>query len=113
VKLKFILLFIFLNMSVYFLSCGTTETYINYVSFNDNTYPPQNPSSLVFYNSRIELPEKYIEIGAIKFEGNPNRNDIIKLAAEKGAMVLIREGNNYILFIFPNKVKEQSNGKII
>ncbi len=100
-------------LSFLYLSCATTGTYLNYISFNNQTYPPQNPANLVFYKSRIELPEKYIEIGTIKFEGQPKPIEIKKLAAEKGAMALIKEGNNYILFIFPKKEKGQTDGKII
>ena len=59
------------------------------------------------------MPDKYVEIGALKFEGSPNLQDIIKKAAEVGAMALIKEGNNYILFVFPNKEKGQKNEKSI
>ena len=35
-------------------------------------------------------------MGALKYEGSPDIKDIIKKAAELGAMALIKEGNNYI-----------------
>jgi len=108
-KIIYVLSFL---LSILLFTCSPpVNQYITYVSFDNKSYPPQNSDSLKIYKS--ELPGKYIEIGALKFEDSPELDKIIKKAANIGAMGLIQEGDNYILFIFPNKQKGESDAKTI
>ena len=76
--------------------------------FVNETYPQTNPSEVIIYEDRLQLPSKYLEIGTIKFEGNPKLQDIKRQAAEKGAMALILDGNNYILIRLEKKSEEEA-----
>ena len=85
---------------------------LKYINFDKNTYPPNFPAYVKIYNSRYELPDKFFEIGAIKFKGEPSMNSVLKMAAQHGAMGIIKEGNNYILIRFEgdrNKMRSRSH----
>ena len=108
-KCKTILVMSFLFFVLFIVRCASTHTTTTLIMFDDKDYSPTNPVDIQIYKSRLELPAKYIEIGTIKFEGNPRIEDIKKQAAEKGAMGLILDGNNYILIRLEIKSEEDSH----
>ena len=109
-KCKTILVIISLLMVLFLVQCASTPTTTTtLIMFDDKNYSATNPVDIQVYKSRLELPAKYLEIGTIKFEGNPKIKDIKKQAAEKGAMALILDGNNYILIRLENKKEEESD----
>ena len=85
---KFLTLFFLLNLIFSLFGCSSSVPKTGLIIFDDSYYKPTNPSSIHIYHSRLELPKKYKEIGSIKFEGKVNLNEIIDLAASKGADAL-------------------------
>ncbi|MCH7963153.1 MAG: hypothetical protein IH852_04355 [Bacteroidetes bacterium] len=108
-KCKSILVMSFLLFVLFIVRCAPAPTTTTLIMFDNEIYPPTKSSKIVLYERRLELPTKYVEIGTIKFTGNPNLNDIKTQAAEKGAMGIILDGNNYILIRFEQKLEEESN----
>ncbi|GJQ42657.1 MAG: hypothetical protein D8M26_13490 [Ignavibacteriae bacterium] len=83
------------------------------IIFDKTFYEATDPSIINIYNTRLDLPRKYLEIGSIKFEGDVDYVALKKLASSKGADALLLDGNNYILLKFipvevPNDEKSKS-----
>src|SRR3989304_7994535 len=108
----FLTLYFLLNLCFSFFSCSSSVPKTGLIIFDDSYYQPTNPSSIHIYHSRLELPNKYKELGSIKFEGEVDLNKIIDLTASKGADALLLDGNNYILIKFI-EVKGQKDEKDI
>lgn len=111
-ELSSILVFIFLLLLL--SSCSSSKPFkMDLIIFDKTLYQATDPSSINIYNSRLDLPNKYLEIGSIKFEGDVDTEALKKLAASKGAEALLLDGNNYILLKFipvevPNVKKTKS-----
>jgi len=86
----------------YFYSCAPSQSFISYISFDKVYYPPTQKENIKILKSRLELNVPYKEIGVIKLEGEPKIEDVVTMAAEHGALAIIKEGNNYILMIYKN-----------
>ena len=108
-KIKSTLVLSFLFFTFVFIRCASVTTTTALIMFTNEALPPTNPVDIEIYKSRLELPSKYVEIGTIKFQGNPSIEEIKKQAAQKGATALILDGNNYILILLDEKMKEESN----
>ena len=106
-KCKTILVMSFLFFVLFLVHCAPTRTTTRIIMFVNETYSPTNPSEIIIYENRLQLPSKYLEIGTIKFEGTPKIENIKNQAAEKGAMALILDGNNYILIRLEKKSEEE------
>jgi len=98
-----------------FLSCSvatkTTDPYL--IKFDDNNYIPTPVSEIIIYSTRIEIPQKYIEIGTVKYEGEVDITKIKEIAAQNGANALLLEGNNYILIYFTEQKEGKKDAKTI
>jgi len=109
-QIPLILLFAFT-----FISCSvatkTTTPYL--IKFDNKNYIPTRVSEIIIYSSRIDIPQKYIEIGTIKFEGEVDILQIKDMAAKNGASALLKEGNNYILLFYTDQKKGKENDKTI
>lgn len=94
---------------LYFLlfafSCAPPPFTTNVIMFDTTTYKSTSPNKIVVYNSRLDIPNKYIEFGTIKFTGEPIIEDIKRLASEKGADAVIKDANNFILIKY--KIEQQ------
>jgi hypothetical protein len=99
------------------ISCSVSKTVIpptyDLIKFDSKNYSPTNPAEIIKYSARIDIPEKYVEIGTIKFKGEVDMNKIKELAAQNGANALLKEGNNYILLFFSEKKEGQKDAKTI
>lgn len=91
------LLFIFL----FILSCSSSKPFkMDLIIFDKTFYEATDPSIINVYNTRLDLPRKYLEIGSIKYEGDVDYEALKKLASSKGADALLLDGNNFILLKF-------------
>lgn len=99
-----IIIILIVGQSMFFNACTPTKipVELKYINFDNATYSSTVPNDIKVYNSRYELPEKFIEIGTIKFKGEPELQSVLELAAKHGAMALIKEANNYVLIRFQN-----------
>lgn len=80
------------------------------IMFDKEIYNPTNPIDIKVYTTRLDIPNKYFEIGTIKFQGSPDMEIIKKSAADKGADAVIRDANNFILIKYKTeKQKENSD----
>jgi hypothetical protein len=78
--------------------------------FSKEIYTPTMVNNIKIYEARLEIPDKYYDIGTIKFQGEPIIAKILEIASEKGADAVIKEFNNFILIRFKTHPKEnQSN----
>jgi len=93
------------------ISCSVSKPIIppayDLIKFDSKDYSPTNADEIIIYSSRINIPQKYVEIGTIKFTGEVDVNKIKQLAATNGADALLKEGNNYILIFFSKKGREK------
>lgn len=114
-KKKSISLILITLLLLIFPSCSqrtiATNTPLSVIKFDNHTYPKTDPLKIKLYTSRKDIPEKYIEIGTIKFERNAKIEDVKQLAGDSGADAIILEGNNYILIIFQEIKKEEEQNE--
>jgi hypothetical protein len=104
---------IFLSIvSFTLLNCSPTPR-MTLIVFDKVNYKPTDPLKLKIYNSRIELPNKYFEIGTIKFEGDIILDEVKIMSASRGAEALILDGNNYILIKFIKPKEQKDEHKVI
>ncbi len=93
------------------ISCSASKPVIppsyDLIKFDSKNYSPTDANEIIIYSTRIDIPQKYIEIGTIKFEGEIEIIKVKEMAAQNGANALLKEGNNYILLFF----SEQKEGK--
>lgn len=93
-----------------FISCThKISPELKYISFDKVNYSTTIPNEIKIFKSRFELPEKFYEIGAIKFRGEPDMQSILEMAAKHGGMALIKEGNNYVLIRYQKLERRKSN----
>jgi len=99
------------------ISCSVSKPFIppsyDLIKFDSKNYSPTYANEIIIYSARIDIPEKYVEIGTIKFEGEVDITKIKELAAQNGADALLKEGNNYILLFFSEKREGKKDDKTI
>lgn len=99
------------------ISCSVSKPVIpptyNLIKFDSKDYSPTNADEIIIYSARIDIPQKYLEIGTIKFTGKVDMNEIKELAAKNGADALLKEGNNYLLLFFSEKKEGKKDDKTI
>lgn len=98
------LLIIFL---IIIASCNPPPFTTDIIMFDKEIYKPTIASDIKIFNSRLDIPNKYSEIGTIKFQGNPIIEQIQNLAAEKGADAVIKDANNFILIKYKTEKQEE------
>ena len=110
-KIKYFHTLIVLLFTFSLISCSPSKPFIppsyDLIKFDSKEYSPTNADEIIVYSARINIPQKYVEIGTIKFTGEVDMNKIKEIAAQNGADALLKEGNNYILLFF----SEQKEGK--
>lgn len=87
---------------------SNSNTPLSVIKFDNQKYHKTDPEKIIVYTTRKDIPEKYIEIGTIKFERIKSVDEVKELAAENGAEAIILEGNNYVLIIFKEINKEEN-----
>lgn len=110
-RILFILLFASTLTSCYTVFNSTITPHL--IKFDVINYPPTNINEIVIYSARIDIPQKYLEIGTIKFEDEVDISKIKELAAQNGANALLKEGNNYILLFFSDQKEGKKDVKTI
>ena len=100
-KLKVFIIFYL----TFLISCSSTNetSKTNVIMFNKENYPPTIYNQLVIYKSRLDIPQKCDDIGIIRYQGEPNIDEIKYLSASKGADAILQEGNEFILIKFQKK----------
>ena len=93
-----ILVFVFLSFIVF--TCSPTPFTTDVIMFDNKIYSTTNPSKIEIYYSRLDIPNKYYEIGTIKFTGDPVFQKIKEIGASKGADALIKDVENFIFIKF-------------
>ena len=108
--MKKIILLIILLVS----SCSEIPFTTDTIMFDKKIYSPTNSQDISIFNSRLDIPQKFIEIGTIKYQGVPDLEQIKILAAKKGANAILKDANNYILIkYYLEKEKNDEESKII
>ena len=97
-----IILFLFI---LQIASCSPKICKPEFVSYYDEKFTNNN-IDIIIYESRLELPNKFVEIGAIKGASVCSVDIIKKLASEHGADAVIHDSENFILIRFVNREKE-------
>jgi len=87
------------------------------IMYDKIEYNTTNEDYIIIYESRLDINQKYKEIGAIKAIKTTTEEEIKSIAAQKGALAIINEGHlNYTLIRFLNwkeeKKKDVDNKKI-
>lgn len=114
---KYFLILLVLLFAFTLISCSVSKPVIppsyDLIKFDSKNYSPTDANEIIIYSSRIDIPQKYVEIGTIKFEGEVDITKIKELAAKSGANALLREGNNYILLFFSEQKEGKKDAKTI
>lgn len=106
---KSFLLIIFL---IIIASCSPPPPFSSdVIMFDTEIYSKTNPDDIEVYTSRLDIPNKYFEIGTIKFQGSPDMEIIKKSAADKGADAVIKDANNFILIKYKIEKQEQKSNE--
>lgn len=104
---QFLLIIYFL---LFIISCSPPPFTTDIIMFDKEIYNPTNPKDIEVYTSRLNIPNKYFEIGTIKYQGEPIMETIKQSAASKGADALIKDANNFILIKYKiDQQEEKSN----
>lgn len=101
---QILLIFYFLSLT---FSCSPPPFTTDIIMFDKEIYTPTIAGDIKVFNSRLDIPEKYLEIGTIKFQGIPIIDKIQQLAAEKGADAVIKDANNFILIKYKTEKQEE------
>ena len=104
-KIKYLVISLILIIS----GCSNTTPSTNIIMFDNHYYAPTRSLELKIYDSRLEIPKKYYEIGTIKYEGMVSEQEIKNIAAEKGAMAIVKDDNNYVLIRYYTDKMEKGN----
>ena len=95
----------------YFLliACSSAkETFTTTViMFDKEVYEPTHSVDIKVFSSRLDIPNKYVELGTIKFTGEPIIDQIKQLASDKGADAVIRDANNFILIKYKTEQQKE------
>lgn len=105
---QFLLIIYFL---LFVLSCSPPPFTTDIIMFDKETYAPTNAADIKVYNSRLDIPNKYLEIGTIKFQGEPIMEVVKQSAALKGADAVIKDANNFILIKFKTEHQEEKSNE--
>jgi hypothetical protein len=90
--------------SIFLLSyCSSPPFTTDIIMFDKEFYAPTIANDIKVFNSRLDIPNKYSEIGTIKFQGTPIIERIKELASTKGADAVIKDSNNFILIKYQTK----------
>jgi hypothetical protein len=105
---QFLLIIYFLLI---LLSCTPHPPFAtDVIMFEKEIYSSTNPDDIEVYTSRLDIPNKYFEIGTIKYQGVPIMEKIKSTAASKGADAVIKDANNFVLIKYKlEQEKEDSN----
>lgn len=106
---QFLLIIYFL---LFIISCTTPPPFSSdIIMFDTEIYKPTHPKDIQVYSSRLDIPNKYSEIGTIKFQGEPIMETIKQSAASKGADAVIRDANNFILIKYKIEQQEEESNE--
>lgn len=83
----------------------------NIIMFDKEVYASTHSADIKVFYSRLDIPSKYVEIGTIKFTGEPIIEDIKRLASEKGADAVIKDANNFILIKYKTEQQEEKSNE--
>jgi hypothetical protein len=91
--------------------CITPRT-LDVVLYGNQKYKETSIEKIKVVKSRLEINEKYFEIGVIKVTETTKIETIKEIASQNGANVIINEGNfNYTLVRYENQKKEDSKNE--
>jgi|GEM_PF-4796457 len=85
---KILVLFLFIII----IRCANPRTF-DIVLYDNVKYQETNVQDILVVTSRLDIKDKYFEIGLIKATKEINFDYIKKSAAENGANIIIEEGN--------------------
>jgi len=103
--------YLFLTTIILVIGCKSQQ-YIHFVPYTQEKFEKTDVNKVEIFDKRLDLPGKYFEIGVLKVEGEHNKNEIMKKAAENGADAIIFEANNVVLIHFI-KTKEDEKSEDI
>lgn len=80
------------------------------ILYDNQEYEETNIDDILIVSSRLEIPEKYFEIGVIKAIKESRISYIKEQAAKMGAEIIINEGNlNFTLARYKFSKKEKKD----
>lgn len=88
-----ILLFSAINLILLLIFSNCIPRSFDIVLYDNQKYEKTNIEDLLIVKSRLEIPDKYFEIGVIKATKETPLSYIKDQAAKKGADIVINEGN--------------------
>lgn len=92
-----------------FVTCKTPEFNYQYVKYDNEKYLPTKHTEITYYANRLQINQKYKEIGVIKFEGKFYKDKAIEIAAKHGANAILIEANNIVLIRYQNPIYYEKN----
>jgi len=101
--------YLIIPILLFLLTCSPRT--FDVILYNNQIYDKTNSAEILIVNSRLEIKDKYFEIGVIKATEKTQLGYIREVAAENGANIIIDEGNlNFTLARYQNqKIKDSDN----
>ena len=96
---------------VFLLSACAFNNSISFFPFDAIDYDMVDADNVNVYNNRLEIGNKFEEIGILKVKGYPGIESIKEQAASHGADGIVRDGKNYILVKIKIPVKKDEGGE--
>ena len=96
---------------VFLLSACAFNNSISFFPFDAIDYDMVDADNVNVYNNRLEIGNKFEEIGILKVKGYPGIESIKEQAASHGADGIVRDGKNYILVKIQFPVKKDEGGE--
>ena len=97
---------------LFLLTCSPNPRIFDVILYNNQIYDKTNSAEILIVSSRLEIKDKYFEIGVIKATEKTQLDYIKKIAAENGANIIIDEGNlNFTLVRYKNQKNKESNNE--
>jgi predicted rRNA methylase YqxC with S4 and FtsJ domains len=98
----------FILLALIVVNCSPKT--LDVILYDNKAYDSTNFDEIIFVKSRLDIKEKYFEIGVIKATKETTKNFIKKIAAKNGANIIVDEGNlNFTLIRVKNQKREKPN----
>ena len=106
---KAIILILIISLS----SCANNASVL-FMPFDSNNYGEVDSDNVKVFNNRLEIGNKYDEIGILKVRGFVDIQTIKERAGFHGANGIVKDGKNYILvkIVYQTKVNDGSSDGI-
>jgi hypothetical protein len=93
---------------IFSLSSCAHNASVLFMPFDSNDYGIVEPENVKVFNNRLEIGNKYKEVGILKVKGFVDIQTIKERAGFHGANGIVKDGKNYILvkIVYQKKVKD-------